>query len=261
MGEHDGRVAIVTGGNRGIGFAVAEGLVDRGAAVALVSREAETGRVAALQLQGRGGAKVSWHGGDTTRFADMQAVVSEVLAEHGRIDLLVGSGSPRRPGPMLFLETDPEDYAGYFVRQAVTRLNILRACTDAMISRGKGKVVFLTTDAGRVPTPSEALLGAGAAGLMFATRALARELGRYGIRINAVSTTLTRETPAFERFTDAKNADLVITRAFKKIEDRSAFGLNSPDDVAAAVLYFLSDVSDQVSGATLSVNGGLSFPG
>jgi 3-oxoacyl-[acyl-carrier protein] reductase len=236
-------------------------LVQRGATVVLVSRDEGTGQAAAARLQERDGGRVSWHGGDTTRFADMQTVVSSVLSDHGRVDLLVGSGSPRHPGPKLFLETDPEDYAGYFVRQAATRLNILRACADTMISQGKGKVVFLTTDAGRVPTPSEALLGAGAAGLMFATRALARELGRYGIRINAVSTTLTRETPAFERFADAKNADLVITRAFKKIEDRSAFGLNSPEDVAAAVLYFLSDASDQVSGATLSVNGGLSFPG
>lgn len=253
------KVAIVTGGNRGIGSAIASGLAVAGARVAIVSRNRLDGERAAERLSADG-AVVSWHGGDTTAYGDMQRVVGEVIAEHGRIDILVGSGSPRLPSANLFLETDPEDYAGYFVRQAATRLTPLRAVADTMIAQGKGKVVFLTTDAGRVPTPSEALIGAGAAGLMFATRAIARELSRHGIRINAVSTTLTRDTPSFDRFVDRENAELVLTRAFQKIEQRAAFGLNSPEDVAAAVLFFASSASDQISGATLSVNGGLSFP-
>lgn len=260
MRELEGRVAVVTGGNRGIGFAAVQGLLDRGAHVAIVSRDEVQGRSAVEQLKGRGPCSLTWHRGDTTVFGDMERAAAEVVQLHGRIDILVGSGSPRHPSAELFLETDPEDYAGYFVRQAVTRLNALRAVVDTMIAQGKGKVVFLTTDAGRVPTPSEALIGAGAAGIMFATRALARELGRHGIRINAVSTTLTRDTPAFDRFTDSTNADLVLTRSFSKIESRAAFGLNQPEDVAAAVLFFVSDSSDQISGATLSVNGGLSFP-
>jgi NADP-dependent 3-hydroxy acid dehydrogenase YdfG len=171
-----GKVAIVTGGNRGIGSAIASGLAVAGARVAIVSRDRIDGERAAENLSAEV-AVVSWYGGDTTVYGDMTRVVEEVVAEHGRIDILVGSGSPRLPSANLFLETDPADYAGYFVRQAVTRLTPLRAVADTMIAQGKGKVVFLTTDAGRVPTPSEALIGAGAAGLMFATRAIARELG------------------------------------------------------------------------------------
>lgn len=257
--DFEDRVAIVTGGNRGIGYSVAEGLLAGGARVALVSRDPAAGEVALASLRAEG-RSVTWHQGDTTDIEDMRRVVQEVTTEHGGIDILIGSGSPRQPSAALFLDTDPADYAGYFVRQAVTRLVPLRAAVDVMIERGSGKVVFLTTDAGRVPTPSEALIGAGAAGLMFATRALARELGRHGIRINAVSTTLTRSTPAFERFLDRENAGLVLTRAFKRIEERAAFGLNTPEDVAAAVLFLASGASDQISGATISVNGGLSFP-
>ena len=255
----EGKVALVTGGNRGIGGAVVAGLVSAGATVAIVSRDRASGEAAAGRASAEGGA-VSWHGADATEYAEMLRAVEEIKRLHGRIDILVGSGSPRHPSARLFLETDPADYADYFVRQAVTRLTPLRAVADTMIEQGKGKVVFLTTDAGRIPTPSEALIGAGAAGLMFATRALARELGRHGIRINAVSTTLTKDTPSFDRFIAKENAQLVLTRAFQKIEQRASFGLNAPEDVAAAVLFFASEASDQITGATLSVNGGLSFP-
>lgn len=230
-----------------------------GARVAIVSRGRDAGESAAARIREDGGS-AHWFAGDTRDYDQMATMASDVREHLGPVDILVASGSPTSPSAELFLETDPADYPRYFVRQCVTRLNPLRAVADQMIAQGKGKVVFITTDAGRVPTPSEALIGAGAAGLMFATRALGRELGRHGIRVNAVSTTLTRDTPAYDRFVDKANADKVLTRAFNKIEQRAAFGLNEPDDVAAAVLFLAGDASDQISGATISVNGGLSFP-
>lgn len=254
-----GRTAVITGGNRGIGAAVSEALGAMGARVAIVSRGREAGEAMAASLREQG-ADAGWFQGDTREYDQMRRVASEVESSFGPVDILVASGSPTSPSAELFLDTDPDSYPDYFVRQCVTRLNPLRAVADQMISQGKGKVVFISTDAGRVPTPSEALIGAGAAGLMFATRALGRELGRHGIRVNTVSTTLTRATPAYERFQDRANKDKVLTRAFSKIEDRAAFGLNAPEDVADAVLFLVSDASDQISGATLSVNGGLSFP-
>lgn len=257
--QFDGKVAVVTGGSRGIGAAITRRLAAGGADVAIVTRGRERGEAAAAAIREAGGS-AQWFAGDTADFAQMHAMAARVAERLGGADILVASGSPTRPSAELFLDTDPDDFPAYFVRQCVTRLNPLRALADQMIAKGKGKVVFLTTDAGRVPTPSESLIGAGAAALIFATRALARELGRHGIRVNTVSTTLTRNTPAYERFTDKANQDKVLNRAFSKIEQRAAFGLNDPDDVAAAVEFFAGDASDQISGATISVNGGLSFP-
>ena len=254
----EGKIGVVTGASAGIGFAIARQLAERGAKVAVVSRNHERGEAAAQRIRDAGG-DARWFGGDTTDYGQMADMAARVRDALGPVEILVGSGSPPKPSPELFLDTDPADFSAYFVRQCVTRLNVLRAVVDQMIANGKGKVVFLTTDAGRVPTPSEALIGAGASALMFATRALGRELGRHCIRINTVSTTLTRDTPAYDRFTE-RTDDKVIKRAFSKIEGRAAFGLNTPDDVAAAALFFAGDESDQISGATISVNGGLSFP-
>jgi len=254
-----GKVAVVVGGSQGIGKAVARGLAARGAKVAIVGRSRETGESVAMAIQAAGGT-AQWFKGDATEYQQMQQMAAEVQEKLGPINILVASGGPLRPRPELFLQTDPADYMGYFTNKYVTRLYALRAVVDQMIAQGKGKVVFLSTDAGRVPTPSEALVGSAAAALMFATRALGRELSRHGIRVNTVSTTLTTDTPSWDRLQDKALKEMTISKAFSKIEGRSAFGLNKPEDVAAAVLFFTGDESDQISGATISVNGGLSFP-
>ena len=259
--DFTGKVALVAGGSIGIGYAIARGLAERGAAVAIVTRSAERGESAAAALRAAGG-QAHWFAGDFLDYASMCLAAATVRAQLGPVDILVVTGGPDRPRPKLFMDTDPADYAAFFNNKCANRLIALRAVADQMIERGKGKVVFLTTDAGRVPTPGEVLVGTGAAGLMFATRALGRELARQGIRVNTVSTTLTRNTEAFNKMQRAiaKGSGEAIVKAFKKIEERSPFGLNEPEDVANMALFLASDQSDQISGSTVSVNGGLSFP-
>jgi 3-oxoacyl-[acyl-carrier protein] reductase len=142
------------------------------------------------------------------------------------------------------------------------RLNALHAAVPQMRSQGFGKIVLLTTDAARTPTPSESMIGAAGASVMFLTRALAKELAGYGIRINAVATTITSGTPPYDAFLAAREAGSgeVIVKAFEKAHAKAQFRINTPDDLAAYVLYLASPAADQVSGSTLSINGGLSFP-
>ena len=256
-----GKTALVAGGSVGIGLAIARGLATRGARVAIVTRNQDKGEAAAAQLRAAGG-DARWFEGDFLDATSMQLAAASVRAALGIVDILVVTGGPDRPRPKLFMDTDPADYMALFANKCANRLIALRAVAPQMIERGKGKVVFLTTDAGRVPTPGESIVGTAAAGLMFATRAVARELSRHGIRINTVSATLTRNTAAWDKFERAlaNDSDEALVRAFRKIEARSPFGLNEPADVAELALFLASDASDQISGATISVNGGLSFP-
>jgi 3-oxoacyl-[acyl-carrier protein] reductase len=97
---------------------------------------------------------------------------------------------------------------------------------------------------------------------MFLTRALGAELARYGIRVNAIATTLTTGTPPHDEYLRAveSGANETIMKAFAKAEQRVKFRINTPDDLAEYVLFLASPESDQISGSTLSINGGLSFP-
>jgi 3-oxoacyl-[acyl-carrier protein] reductase len=122
--------------------------------------------------------------------------------------------------------------------------------------------VLLTTDAGRVPTPGESFIGGAAAALVFMVRALGRELARHQVRINAVAVTLTRDTPGYDWYAaQGEDSDNVLVKAFRKLERETPFGLNTPADVANALLFLASDAAAQITGTTLSVNGGVSFAG
>jgi len=260
-GQLTGKLAVVVGGSVAIGKAIARRFADEGAVVAIVSRDQKRGQAAADELRAAGGT-AHWFGGDFLDYASIRKAAEAVEKQLGGANILVVSGGPENPRPRLFMDAPPEDYIPLFQNKCLGRLTALRAFADQMIAKGKGKVVFITTDAGRVPTPSEALIGSAAAALMYATRSIGKELSRHGIRVNCVSATLTKDTNAWDRFTEAaaRDSDAVIVRAFKKVEARSPFGLNEPADVANAALFFASDASDQISGATISVNGGLSFP-
>ncbi len=258
-----GQVAVVIGGTAGIGKAVAMMLAARGARVAVISRDAGGGDRTVREIAEAGGS-ASWFQADFMVFEQLAAAAQRVQSEMGACDILVAGGGPGFPRPKPFLETPPTDYADFFSSRCIGRLFAVRAFVEQMVAKQRGKVVLLTTDAGRVPTPNEVLNGSAAAALVFATRALARELTRHGIRVNAVSTTLTSGTPSYERF-QAKiaaggSAD-GLAKAFSRIEERTPLGgLNTPEDVAEAALFFASAASDRISGTVLSVNGGLSFP-
>lgn len=256
-----GQVAVVVGGTSGIGRAVALMLAAHGARIALVGRDPERGAQVVRDIEA-GGGTARWYAADYMVYEQLAAVAGRIATELGPCDILIASGGPGGIRPKPFLDTPPSEYDFFFNSRCTGRLYTVRAFCDQMIAKGRGKIVMLTTDGGRVPTPSEVLNGSAAAGLIFATRALARELSDKGLRINTVSTTLTSDTPSYERF----QAKMQLTpdglaRAFRKIEARTPLGgLNTPEDVANAVLFFAMPESDRITGAVLSVNGGLSLP-
>lgn len=201
--------------------------------------------------------------GDVSSFEDAQALVEAACQRSGRIDVYVSSGGPRSPSPRLFVDmATPADSLDMLQSRLTPRLNGLHAAVPRMRAQGFGKIVLMGTDAARMPTPSESMVGAAGACVMFLTRALAKELADDGIRINAIATTITSGTPPYDAYLQAKAADsnAVIVKAFTKAHAAARFRINTPQDIADYVLFLASPASDQISGSTISINGGLSFP-
>jgi len=128
-----------------------------------------------------------------------------------------------------------------------------------MMARQSGKIIMVTTDAGRTPTRGESLIGGAAAAVVLMTKALAMELARHKIRVNTICTTVTRDTPGYEKATSQQ--DTRIADIFKRAEERMPFGINKPEDIAKLALFLASEDSNQITGQIFSISGGLSFPG
>ena len=248
-----GKSAMVTGGGRGIGRAIALGLASEGAQVAVLdvladSAESVRREVDALGVKGLALAA------DLTRRAEVERAVQETLAQFGQIDLLVNNAGWDRM--QLFLDSDEETWERIIAINFKAVLYTCRAVLPHMAARRSGKVVNIASDAGRVGSSGEAVY-AGTKGAVIAfSKTLAREMARYGVTVNVVCPGLT-ETPllAGMRAESARNEKVLdaVTRAIPL--GRVA----TPDDVAGAVVYFASPAADYVTGQTLSVSGGLTM--
>lgn len=259
----NGKVALVCGGTAGIGRATALQYARCGATVIIQGRSAEAAQEV-IEAAAAAGAPVAptFLRAELYEYDSMKAMVDAAAALHGRIDIAVANGGNPGRKASLFEVTPQEDFGPLFIDRVMGRLNLIHAVFPVMKQNGYGKIVVITTDAGRVPTPSEALIGAAASSLIFLTRALAREFARHGVRVNAIATTLTTGTKSFDDFREQVDqaSDRVLVKAFQKIEQRAAFGLNRPEDLAELATYLAAKESDQLSGATISINGGVSFP-
>lgn len=250
-----GKTAIVTGSSQGIGKAIALKLAESGADVVINGRHPEPAQEVLAQVRGMG-RRCFFHGADISDYAQVKGMVDRMVREWGKLDIMVGCGGPGYPPAQLFHETDPELYGEYFKNRLFPRLYAIRAALEVMKARGEGKIVSITTDAGRVPTPGESLIGATAAGLVLMTKALAREFARWKIHINAICITVTMDTPGFERALKGG-----MGKVFERAAQRMPFWPLIPKDIAEMALFLASPDSDRITGQVFSINGGLSFPG
>jgi 3-oxoacyl-[acyl-carrier protein] reductase len=257
-----GLSVAVTGGTKGIGRAAVITLAANGARVVFQGTDKAAGR----EIEGRcaqGPGEAVFVRGNLQRFEDAQKLVATARERHGRLDVHVSSGGPREPRPVLFCEmATPEHSLALLQSRLLPRLNGLHAAVPVMREQGSGKIILLTTDAARTPTPSESMVGAAGAAIMALTRSLAKELARDGIRINAVATTITAGTPPYDAYLEAKEAkrEDALVKAFSKAHAQVGLRINTAQDLADYILFLASPASDQITGSTMSINGGLSFP-
>ena len=250
-----GKVALITGSSGGIGKTIARRFAENGADIVINGRSAESGVKMATEIEGMG-RKAIFERADISVYDEVKAMVNSILAKMSKIDLLIVSGGGALTQPNFFREIAPEKYIDFMNSQYFSRLYCVRAVLDHMIERKSGKIVLIGTDAGRWPTPGESLPGGAGAALVLSTKVLAAEFARWNIRINTISTTVTRDTPSLDSVLSHGGA----AKIFQKAMEKQPFPLMSID-IAETALFLASEASDRITGQTISVNGGLCFPG
>jgi 2-hydroxycyclohexanecarboxyl-CoA dehydrogenase len=257
IADFSGKIALVTGGTVGVGLDIARRLLRGGAHVVINGRSAERGRAALATLREVGPA-VTFAEGDSGDYEVTSRIVKEIVTEHGGIDMLVSAGAESGVGATPFTDMTGEDLAVAFTTRVFPRIFPLHAAMPTIRER-RGSVVMLTTDAARFATPGESIVGAAGAAVIAATKTVAKEMARHGVRVNSVALTLTSGTAAWDRVFANPN---FTKKLFSSVLDHFPLGrAPTAEEVAGVVVFLLSDAAGQVNGQTISVNGGLSFGG
>jgi 2-hydroxycyclohexanecarboxyl-CoA dehydrogenase len=245
--EMQGRTVIVTGGASGIGRATAFLLAREGARV-LIGDVDEAGGAAAAAEGAAERFAIDYLRVDLT---DKLAIDNFVASAHqrvGRIDGLVNGAGWDQIQP--FLENPPEIWDRVIAVNLMGAVRLTHGVLPPMVTAGAGKIVNISSDAGRVGSMGETVYAAAKGGLIAFTKSLARELARYRINVNCVCPGPT-DTPLFQRQPERMKEALTRAIPFRRIAQ--------PIEIAQAVMFFLSDRSDYITGQVLSVSGGLTM--
>ncbi len=241
----DGRVAIVTGGSRGIGAAIAALLAEHGAAVVVSGRDAVRMQQAVQALEERG---ASVHGvvADAAKREDADRLVEAAKERYGRLDLLVNNAGITRDGLLIRMKDDDWDRVmDVNLRGAFL---MTRAAAKVMVRQRSGRIVNIASTAGAMGNPGQANYSAAKAGLIGLTKATARELAHWGILVNAVAPGLIETDMAAAISAEAREA-LLAQVPLKRI--------GSAREVAEMVGFLAGDGAAYVTGQVFHVNGGL----
>lgn len=245
----DNKVALITGGSRGIGKAIALGFAEAGADIVIAARKLPGLEMAAKEISalGKRCLPVAAHAANS---GDLDNLVNKSISEFGRIDILVSNAATSTQ----FVDViDVEEQAwdvvmnlnlkGYFLlTQKVARI---------MIKQGGGSIIFISSTNAFKPNRGVGVYSASKAGLLGLTQVLAFELGKYNIRVNALAPGATR-TRMIKAALEDPNQEIV-----RSIEKHTALGrLAEPEDMKGAALFLASEASSFVTGQTLVVDGG-----
>jgi 2-hydroxycyclohexanecarboxyl-CoA dehydrogenase len=248
-----GKTALIAGGGGGIGRAVALALAHEGAKAAVADIVKDNAEKVSGEIKAIGMDAMAYQV-DLTKKADVDRMVSEVLARFGQIDILVNCQGWDRLEP--FVESHEETWEKLLAINFKSVLYTVKAVLPQMVSRGGGKIVNISSDAGRVGSSWEAVY-AGAKGAVIAfSKTVAREVARYKINVNVVCPGLT-ETPLLQAVRSQSEQTAKIIEAVTKATPfrRPA----KPEEIAEAVLFFTSPAAEFITGQTLSVSGGLTM--
>lgn len=247
MIDLSGKTAFVTGAASGIGRATALTLAEAGANVLAADIDAEGGASLADEL----GSKGAFVALDVTNPDAILACCDAVTAEHGALDILVNVAGWDRTQP--FVENSPEFIEKIVQLNYLGQVRICQAFVKPMMESGKGgKIVNVSSDAGRVGSMGETVYAGAKGGVIAFSKSLAREMARHGICVNVVAPGPT-DTPLFQGQSERIKEALLRAIPFRR--------LAQPQDVADGILYFASDRANYVTGQVLSVSGGLTMVG
>jgi 3-oxoacyl-[acyl-carrier protein] reductase len=248
-----GRVALVTGGTKGIGRAIVASLAGAGCSIAVCARTGSDVEQAVRELRA-GGTKAAGTAIDVTEPGGVERFVADSAAALGGVDLLVANVGAAVGGGLM--ESSPEDWATTFELNVLHAARALRASVPFMQERGGGAAVLVSSISGRKPAP-KSQYGAAKAAETYLAAALARELAPKGIRVNSVSPgSIVFPGGGWERY-QAREPE----RFAEFVErDLPAGRLGTPEEVAHVVSFLLSPRARWINGTDVAVDGAQNRP-
>jgi len=248
-----GKTALVTGGGRGIGRAIALGLAQEGAQVAVLDILADNAAAVVREIEATG-VKALALPADLTKRAQVDRAIADTLTQFGQIDILVNNAGWDRME--MFLDSEEETWDKIIAINFKGLLYVCKAALPSMVARGQGKVISIASDAGRAGSTGEAVYAGTKGAIIAFSKTLAREMARHKITVNVVCPGLT-ETPLLQGIREQSPKTEKVIEAVTRAIPLGRVG--QPEDIAGAVVYLASPAADFVTGQTLSVSGGLTM--
>ncbi|MGD0333145.1 MAG: SDR family NAD(P)-dependent oxidoreductase [Xanthobacteraceae bacterium] len=242
-----GKTALITGGASGIGKATVLEFARCGARVICADVNAAKG---ADLVKEAGNLAVEFVAIDLADAANVHRCAAEVLDRYGRVDILVNAAGWNDIQP--FLDNAPDYMDRVLAVNLGGLLHLTQALLPAMVAASKGKIVNVSSDAGRVGSSGETAYAAAKGGVIAFTKSLAREVARYSINVNCVCPGPT-DTPMLQSRPEKLKEAFIRAIPFRRFA--------KPQEIADAILFFASSRSDYITGQVLSVSGGLTFAG
>jgi gluconate 5-dehydrogenase len=242
----DGRVALVTGSSRGLGWAIARALSAAGAIVVLHGRDTEALRARQQELAATGAAT------DVVRFdvTDSEAgarAIGQIAERHGRLDVLVNNAGVILRKPLA--EVADSDWQATLATDLTSCFTLARAAAAVMVPQGRGSIIMISSIVASVTRPQIAAYTAAKGAVSALARALAVELGPHGVRCNAIA-------PGY--FRTEGTAPIVETELGRQISARTPLGRwGNTEEIGGAAVFLASDAASYVNGTVLTVDGGL----
>ena len=248
MGLVDGKVAVVTGGSRGIGRAIALRLAMEGADLAICARNLETASAVAAEIEGLG-RRCLVRQVNVAEAEQASGLIASTIEELGRLDILVNNAGVTRDN--LLMRMKEEDWDEVLAINLKGAFNCAKAAVRPMLKARGGRIVNITSVVGLQGNPGQANYAASKAGLIGLTKSLARELGSRGITANAVAPGLVPETGM------TNELDLEVQQQMLAGVPLGRAG--TVEDVAHAVAFLASEQAAYITGQVLSVDGGMAI--
>jgi 3-oxoacyl-[acyl-carrier protein] reductase len=243
-----GKVALVTGGSRGIGRSIVLHLAQSGADVAFTYRsrvEEANALVAELQTMGRKAAAFQSNAADTAQSND---VVQNVVKDFGRLDILVNNAGITKDG--LLMRMSEQDWDDVITTNLKSVFNFTKAACRQMMSQQSGKIVNISSVVGVVGNPGQSNYVASKAGVIGFTKSIAKELASRNVQVNAIAPGFI-ETEMTEKLNEKQKEGILTMIPQKRIA--------KPEEVSAVVCFLASSDSNYITGQTINVDGGMAM--